>query len=133
LNGKKFAWQGVALLPFVDERRLLATLTNVYDRLDVDECARNMTSTDRLFVGSKHPAYAFIKELYDGAGDESIASADWIDIDAQFTHGMAGRLGRAESVVLPGTRLVSPIPDPEQCPDIEVDNFYFSLLIYVLL
>lgn len=29
LNGKKFAWQGVALLPFVDEKRLLRTLKKV--------------------------------------------------------------------------------------------------------
>jgi 5'-3' exoribonuclease 2 len=33
LNGKKFAWQGVALLPFVDETRLFDALKPYYDLL----------------------------------------------------------------------------------------------------
>lgn len=33
LNGKKFAWQGVALLPFVDEKRLFKALEPYYDAL----------------------------------------------------------------------------------------------------
>eukprot|EP00731_Ephydatia_muelleri_P033331 Em0028g6a len=40
LNGKKFAWQGVALLPFVDEERLLRALQEVYDDLMPDESER---------------------------------------------------------------------------------------------
>ena len=33
LNGKKFAWQGVALLPFVDEKRLFKALEPYYECL----------------------------------------------------------------------------------------------------
>lgn len=33
LNGKKFAWQGVALLPFVDERRLIKAVQPLYANL----------------------------------------------------------------------------------------------------
>lgn len=37
LNGKKFAWQGVALLPFVDERRLIKSLEPYYKMLTPEE------------------------------------------------------------------------------------------------
>jgi len=37
LNGKKFAWQGVALLPFVDETRLHTALEPYYDLLTPEE------------------------------------------------------------------------------------------------
>lgn len=37
LNGKKFAWQGVALLPFVDETRLHKALEPYYDCLTSEE------------------------------------------------------------------------------------------------
>ena len=37
LNGKKYLWQGVALLPFVEEERLLQALCEVYPTLTPDE------------------------------------------------------------------------------------------------
>lgn len=37
LNGKKFAWQGVALLPFVDEKRLIKAVQPYYNLLTPDE------------------------------------------------------------------------------------------------
>uniref|UniRef100_A0AAQ5Y6X6 5'-3' exoribonuclease n=1 Tax=Amphiprion ocellaris TaxID=80972 RepID=A0AAQ5Y6X6_AMPOC len=46
LNGKKYAWQGVALLPFVDERRLRAALAEVYPDLTAEEGEQKPTVTD---------------------------------------------------------------------------------------
>jgi 5'-3' exoribonuclease 2 len=37
LNGKKFAWQGVALLPFVDEKRLFKAIKPYYSELTEEE------------------------------------------------------------------------------------------------
>ncbi|KHN71150.1 5'-3' exoribonuclease 2 -like protein [Toxocara canis] len=68
LNGKKYAWQGVALLPFVDEKRLLETLQTVYDKLDNFERERNSRGPDRIFVGPKHPFSKFLQQCYEGSG-----------------------------------------------------------------
>ncbi|CAB1340403.1 unnamed protein product [Coregonus sp. 'balchen'] len=70
LNGKKYAWQGVALLPFVDERRLRAALAEVYPNLSTEENQRNSLGSDMLFVGKSHPICDFIQELYRGESHE---------------------------------------------------------------
>ena len=41
LNGKKFAWQAVILLPFIDEARLTAAMTPRLPGLEPDEWRRN--------------------------------------------------------------------------------------------
>ncbi|TAQ89305.1 hypothetical protein B7494_g2379 [Chlorociboria aeruginascens] len=54
LNGKKFAWQGVALLPFIDSRRLLDAMAKRYPLLPPDVAARNGVGKDVLLVAEAH-------------------------------------------------------------------------------
>ncbi|GMT27186.1 hypothetical protein PFISCL1PPCAC_18483 [Pristionchus fissidentatus] len=116
LNGKKFAWQGVALLPFVDEKRLLRTLKTVYPTLTDEEVARNDKGPDRLFVGNKHPAFKFLQELYqDGA------SEDAIQMEPAFAYGMAGAVSADPSAIQPGKLFPSPVRS-EACPDLQVNG-----------
>ncbi|CAD7935037.1 unnamed protein product [Amoebophrya sp. A120] len=49
LNGKRFAWQGVVLLPFIDEPRLLRILAPMMTQLQGDEKKRNNPSINCLF------------------------------------------------------------------------------------
>ncbi|CAH1393640.1 unnamed protein product [Nezara viridula] len=63
LNGKRYAWQGVALLPFVDENRLRRGLAPVYKDLTEAEVKRNKLGHDRLYVGMDADCFQFINEL----------------------------------------------------------------------
>lgn len=57
LNGKKFAWQGVALLPFIDEKRLLEAAQKVYPQLSSVDAARNAMGNDVLLISDGNPLY----------------------------------------------------------------------------
>jgi 5'-3' exoribonuclease 2 len=64
MNGKKMIWQGVALLPFIDEKRLLDAMAEPYTRLTEDEIKRNGWGSNALFVGEDHPLYPVFESLY---------------------------------------------------------------------
>jgi 5'-3' exoribonuclease 2 len=64
MNGKKMAWQGVALLPFIDEKRLLDAMRPLYGHLTQEEAKRNKWGHDLLFVSGDHPLHPFIENLY---------------------------------------------------------------------
>ncbi|XP_056337408.1 5'-3' exoribonuclease 2 isoform X2 [Danio aesculapii] len=104
LNGKKYAWQGVALLPFVDERRLRAALAEVYNDLTPEEVRRNSLGSDVMFVGRSHPLCDFIQELY------RAESHTVTEIPAEFCHGIQGILNLDEDPILPDKLVESPIP-----------------------
>uniref|UniRef100_A0A4W4F4I0 5'-3' exoribonuclease n=1 Tax=Electrophorus electricus TaxID=8005 RepID=A0A4W4F4I0_ELEEL len=122
LNGKKYAWQGVALLPFVDERRLRASLEKVYPDLTSEEVRRNSLGSDVVFVSKSHPLCDFIQELYRSESHEGT------QIPPELCHGTQGILyldqeikfkdpqyeeGHVfKAVILPGAKIPSKVLKP---------------------
>lgn len=102
LNGKKFAWQGVALLPFVDEKRLFKALEPYYSKLTEAEKRRNMRGDDRLYVGGHHTSHSFFLELY--TNNNNFTTEVEIAIE-----GMRGTVLLSDICVKQGGSLPSPV------------------------
>ena len=56
-NGAKQPWKAVVLLPFIDEKRLLAAMGTKYPLLTQDEHDRNERGNDVLLLSDRHPLY----------------------------------------------------------------------------
>ncbi|GBL98516.1 5'-3' exoribonuclease 2 [Araneus ventricosus] len=105
LNGKKYAWQGVALLPFVDERRLLKALESVYSLLTPDEVKRNVRGKDRLYIRNGHKGYDFFVSLYETGTNWKLE----IDMNPTLFSGMSGTVVLSEDVIHPKETVKSPV------------------------
>ncbi|CAD6449200.1 9bde2036-9cde-4a4c-8039-9d2f7da022b4 [Sclerotinia trifoliorum] len=105
LNGKKFAWQGVALLPFIDSERLLDAMAKVYPTLPVDVSARNGLGRDVLLVSESHHA------LYDEITSKFYSkkqSSPHMKLNPKVSEGLTGRVEKNEDY-LPYSSLVFPL------------------------
>lgn len=72
LNGKRHAWQGVALLSFIDENRLMKTARKIEPLLSNEDVELNEFGQDILYVSKYVDTYEFICSLYTKACRERI-------------------------------------------------------------
>ena len=117
LNGKKFAWQGVALLPFIDEKRLLDAMATKYPLLSAEEAARNEFGKDVLILSDSHPFYDDIS----GHFYSKQKGAESYQIDPTISKGLAGFIQKNEDFI-PQTSLSFPLKDVDSMPSLDGDR-----------
>ena len=106
------AWQGVALLPFIDQTRLLAALASKEDQLTEDEHRRNRWGDNRLFIADGNDLYEGFCDLY-GLN----ASSKPLSLDPRTSRGITGSI-LSDPSCIPHSALETPLPNIEECPDI---------------
>ena len=95
MNGKKMAWQGVALLPFIDEKRLLAAMATRYPQLTAEEVERNEFGKDALLFSTKHDLYRPVAENFYSKKQ----SGPKYKLDSRISKGLAGIVEKNESYI----------------------------------
>jgi 5'-3' exoribonuclease 2 len=117
MNGKRFAWQGVALLPFIDETRLLAATRVKEKELDEEESFRNSIRVETLYIPGSHSLAPDVYEVAAAAADENSNTPQ--EIDPAASEGMAGSIAAPSGDPCPA---VIPAPFPGIGDDITTNS-----------
>ncbi|KAJ2419206.1 5'-3' exoribonuclease 2, partial [Coemansia sp. RSA 2531] len=115
LNGKKFLWQAVILLPFIDQKRLLDAVQKVYPKLSPEDRVRNEMGQELILVGSANPLYNSLCDLY-ATGD----ALKEVPLNPRFSDRMSGTVSCDPNYV-PHTAFESPLTVVGK-PNIEDDR-----------
>lgn len=119
MNGAKMSWQGIPLLPFIDEMRLLKAVEKVYKTLTPEEIERNTLKEDVLFISRENKNYKrFVQELYEEEEDNKVV---------EFKHKQSGLSGKVRRIKQFEIKATSKCPLKEgDLPDL-IHNEYLPL------
>ncbi|KAJ1558490.1 5'-3' exoribonuclease 2, partial [Nowakowskiella sp. JEL0078] len=121
MNGKKLAWQGISLLPFIDEKRLLDAMEPLYVGISEEDRQRNSLGPELLFIRSTNSLYDSVSEVY-----TKKSTTEPVIIDANLSQNMTGEVLQDSEVCIPGCMFQSPLP-AHGMEDIE-DNQSLSMV-----
>ncbi|RDA89663.1 hypothetical protein CP533_5492 [Ophiocordyceps camponoti-saundersi (nom. inval.)] len=122
LNGKKMAWQGVALLPFIDMPRLLSAVQRLYPLLSPEDTLRNSTGRDVLLFADSH------ERLYDEVLTRFYSKRQGLSklkLNVASSEGLSGRVEKRDNYV-PHGMLRYPL-QRNAMPDLDYDR---SISVY---
>ncbi|KAL6181118.1 hypothetical protein ACLB2K_047774 [Fragaria x ananassa] len=119
MNGKRYAWQGIAKLPFIDQDRLLSEVSKIEHTLTEEETRRNSMMFEMLFVSSSHPLSVCIYFLDDCC--RQLTDKDRVEakqqIDPKYNEGMNGYLSSCAGQSCPPV-----FRSPVKCMEDIMDN-----------
>ncbi|XP_061373067.1 5'-3' exoribonuclease 3-like isoform X3 [Gastrolobium bilobum] len=91
-EGKRFSWQGICKLPWIDERRLLAETRELKKELSENEATRNSIKVDSLFVRSTSKLAVKISSL-------SLQPNPSFKLDTSISDGIGGTISLCHEYV----------------------------------
>ena len=116
MNGKKWAWQGVALLPFIDAQKLLDAMATRYPLLSTEDAKRNEFGKDVLIFSDKHPLYDVVTSNFYSKKQGALK----LKLESKVSRGLAGKVEKNPNY-LPQSQLTYPF-DSHRMPDLDEDH-----------
>ncbi|KAF9670330.1 hypothetical protein SADUNF_Sadunf13G0057200 [Salix dunnii] len=91
INGKRFSWQAICKLPFIEESRLVSEIAKVEHTLTDEERRRNRLGYDVLCVRVSHPLAVKVISLLECKDQSALPTANIkYQIDPTISDGMNG-------------------------------------------
>jgi 5'-3' exoribonuclease 2 len=109
MEGKKFAWQGIPLLPFINEELLLKTIrsSTVNEKFNDDEKYRNRRGHDIIFVRNDHPSISKYFQSLEKAKENNEEAK--IELETEIF----GSISNTGDFVISGPSIKSNVPGVE--------------------